>query len=79
MKQITYDDIVVRLQQSHFYPAKIKKVGRKSEKIIGLSVDAIGILMESKTERIKNILSEEGIEARVIPQKNLGYIEIVKI
>ncbi len=75
---MTYTDIVGILKSSHFYPSPVQKAG--SMEIQELHVDCPSIiLMESRAQRVREVLEEAGADCRVDCMKNLGYILVRKM
>ena len=72
-----YTTLVLELQSNHCYPARIKKVSKKSETTIGLSVDCIPILKESKLNHVKSVVGSE-CDVQYIPNKNVIEVTLKK-
>lgn len=74
--QNPYADLILELQSSHFYPASIKDAADK--KFIGLSIDCVPILKESKTARVREIVGDR-YRVDYIPNKNIIEVSLKKL
>lgn len=55
---MTYEDLRLKLNDNHFYPALITRVKNKSKAIEGLQIDGPPILADDRGKRIKEIVGE---------------------
>lgn len=54
-----YDDLIRKLNDNHFYPAKVMEQKNKSKVEAGLHVDSPPILRDERKKRLEEIVGED--------------------
>ncbi len=71
---MTYLELEKFLNDNHFYPDLITKVGKSGTSIVGLRVQCPPILQESRKARLEEILT--GKKVKVDQNTKEGYLEV---
>lgn len=75
---MTYEEIIKKLQDNHFYPSLEEKVGKSGNTITGLIVRPKSALDFIDIQaRIQDILKDYGV--KVSPFRKQGYLLIKKL
>lgn len=56
---MTYEELRLKMNDNHFYPALITKVKNKSKVTEGLQIDSPPILRDDREKRIKEVVGED--------------------
>ncbi len=64
-----YADLILELNNCHFYPATLKTIGKKKETITGLSIYCPAILRDSKLQKVAEVVGDK-FSVQYIPNKN---------
>ncbi len=56
---MTYEDLRLKLNDNHFYPALLTRVKNKSKVVEGLQVDSPPILKDERQKRLEDIVGED--------------------
>lgn len=73
---MNWEELIIHLQNNHFYPKKVVVIKLKSEKITGLEVYSPPILMLDRLEIISKLIGDEYKCEKV---QNQDCISIIKV
>jgi hypothetical protein len=74
---MNYDELIIHLNNNHFYPAKRMVVKNKSKVLEGLQVDCPPILKDDREKRLKEVIGED-YSVNWIPNDGNNYFLIKK-